>query len=431
MTEITKIIYPIFIEHPTISTDSRHVKPNSLFFALKGDSFNGNEFAAQALEQGAMYAFVDEVPYAVNERCILVKDVLSTLQELARHHRRQFNIPVVGITGTNGKTTTKDLAYAVLSKKYNTLATKGNLNNHIGVPLTLLNLTKETEIALIEMGANHPGEIDFLCHIAQPDFGIITNIGRAHLEGFGGLEGVIQTKTELFRFLRQKGGRIFLNNLDRLLKEHATGIKTITYGNAPADVVSIRIISDPFVTMYLQFHNQANLIIESQLYGRYNGSNILAAASIGQQFGVSPEHIKMAIEVYQSDNNRSQITKTENNLLILDAYNANPGSMEAALTTFAETEYPYKTVILGDMLELGSESDHEHQRILELLDRLGFTRIYLVGEVFTRLNAKRENLCFHDSELAKLWLGHHKIINATVLIKGSRGIKLEKIVDVL
>ncbi len=431
MTEITKIIYPLFLEHPVISTDSRRVQPESLFFALKGASFNGNEFAARALAEGALFAFVDDPTYVVNERCILVKDVLSALQDLARHHRMQFNIPVVGITGTNGKTTTKELAYAVLSEKYQTLATKGNFNNHLGVPLTLLNLTKETEIALVEMGANHPGEIDFLCRIAQPDFGLITNIGKAHLEGFGGFEGVVSTKTELYRYLQQNGGRIFLNNQDGLLKKHITGTNVITHGTFPADIVATCITADPFVTMQLQFRDQTTLIVESKLYGRYNASNILAAASIGRQFNVPPAQIKAAIEAYQPDNNRSQITKTENNLLILDAYNANPDSMEAALTTFAETDYPEKTVILGDMLELGTESDHEHQRMLELLDHLGFTRAYLVGPVFTRMNKTRKNICFHDNELAKIWLEHHKIMDATILIKGSRGIKLEKLVEVL
>jgi UDP-N-acetylmuramoyl-tripeptide--D-alanyl-D-alanine ligase len=431
MTDLLKNIYSIFLRHPIITIDSRQVQPGSLFFALKGESFNGNEFSEIALEKGAQYAIVDDPEYAVDDRCILVDNVLETLQALARHHREQFSIPVVAITGTNGKTTTKELASAVLSEKYRTLATKGNLNNHIGVPLTLLGMTKDTEIALIEMGANHPGEIDFLCRIARPGFGLITNIGKAHLEGFGSFEGIVRTKTELYRFLREKGGRIFLNNQDELLKENAGNLEAITYGTGHADLVSRTVTAGPYVNLQLQFHNGTELSIHSNLYGRYNATNMTAAAAIGQYFGVAPAQIKTAIEAYRPENNRSQVMETRQNLLILDAYNANPSSMEAALTTFAEADYPSKTVILGDMLELGPDADQEHQRILKLADDLGFTAIYLVGPVFTRLNTRRENICFHDSELARLWLGHHKIMNSTVLIKGSRGIKLEKVVDVL
>ena len=431
MTNIIDTLYPAFLECRNVSTDSRHIQPGSIFFALKGANFNGNQFAAIALELGARYAVIDEAACSVNDRCIVVDDVMTTLQELARHHRMQFDIPLVAITGTNGKTTTKELTHAVLSQKYNTLSTQGNLNNHIGVPLTLLKLTKDTEIGLIEMGANHPGEIGFLCRIAQPGFGLITNIGKAHLEGFGGFEGVLRTKTELYRFIREMNGTIFLHNQNELLQEHAKEIRAITYGTPPADVVGTPKGPGPFVTMQLQFHQQSELLIESNLFGGYNGYNIMAAACIGQYFGILPEQVKTAIEAYKPDNNRSQVTKTTQNTLILDAYNANPSSMEAALKTFAGSDYPDKTVILGDMLELGEESDQEHQQILALLDDLGFTRVYLIGPVFTRMNTKRENLCFHDSELAKLWLGHHRIIQATVLIKGSRGVKLEKLIEVL
>ena len=424
-------LYAIFLEHPVVATDSRQVIPGSLFFALTGDSFNGNKFAAAALAQGAAYAVVDEAEYALDDHFILVENVLETLQELARYHRMQFNIPVVAITGTNGKTTTKELTCAVLSEKYQTLATKGNLNNHIGVPLTLLKLTNETEIALIEMGANHPGEIDFLCRIAQPGFGLITNIGKAHLEGFGGYEGVIRTKTELYRFLKEKNGTVFLNKQDELLVEHAIGMNTATYGTIPANPGTILTTSDPFVTLYLRFCDGHELTIETKLYGRYNETNILAAAAVGHHFGVSPGQIKAALEDYEPDNNRSQVTRTETNLLILDAYNANPSSMEAALSNFAESGYPEKALILGDMLELGASSDEEHRHIMELIDRLGLTRVFLIGPVFTRLNTRRETMCFHDSELARMWLDHHRVTNSTILIKGSRGIRLEKLVDVL
>ncbi len=431
MTDLLRTIYPLFLEHPCISTDSRQAQQGSLFFALKGGNFNGNAFASTALEKGAAFAVVDEAEYASDPRCILTGDVLQTLQALAHHHRNQFDIPVIAITGTNGKTTTKELAHAVLSEKYNTLATQGNLNNHIGVPLTLLKMTRDTEIVLVEMGANHPGEIDFLCRIARPGFGLITNIGKAHLEGFGGFEGVICTKTELYRFIRGNGGTIFLNNQDELLQEHVAGITTVTYGQAPADLVSTDVDADPFVRMHLQYPKGSGDDFVSGLYGRYNASNILAAALIGHHFGVPNEKIKIAIENYRPDNNRSQITQTTRNLLILDAYNANPSSMEAALTTFAQAAYPDKTLILGDMLELGTDTDTEHRHILDLIDNLGFPNVYLVGPVFTRLNTKRENLCFHDSELAKLWLEFHKITQQTILIKGSRGIRLEKLVPEL
>ena len=431
MTELISKLYPVFLRHPVVSTDSRQVAPESLFFALRGDLFNGNEFAARALDLGASHAVVDEAKYASDDRYILVDDVLKTLQELACHHRMQFAVPVLAITGTNGKTTTKELACAVLSSKYRTIATRGNLNNHIGVPLTLLRMTGETEIALIEMGANHPGEIDFLCRIARPDFGLITNIGKAHLAGFGGFEGVIRTKTEMYRFIRDNGGTIFLNNRDTLLKEHAGDIRRVTYGDAPADLTAGKSTASPFVTIDLLFRDNTELAVESNLYGIYNDSNLLAAAAIGQQFGISPTGIKSALEAYKPDNNRSQVTRTGQNLLILDAYNANPSSMAAALTAFASADYSNKMLILGDMLELGNDSDSEHLRVLDLANRLGFTEVFLVGPEFTRLNKKRENLCFHDSELARMWLEHHRVKNSTILIKGSRGIRLEKVVDVL
>ncbi len=431
MEPVLNQIYQVFSEHPVISTDSRQIKPGSIFFALKGESFNGNAYAEKALEQGASCAIIDEPEYASNEKFFVVSDVLTTLQELARYHRKQFNIPVLGITGSNGKTTTKELIHNVLSTKFCTLATRGNLNNHIGVPLTLLGITPETEIAIIEMGANHPGEIDFLCRIAQPDYGIITNVGKAHLGGFGGFEGVIRTKTELSRFLSEHGGVMFLNNRDELLVNRINNVDLIRFGAPPGNVTLMNLISDPFVKLEVQFPDRSVVVIESKLYGRYNANNILAAVSIGQHFGISSDRIKMAIEDYQPANNRSQIMKTDRNMLILDAYNANPSSMEAALSTFAETDYHGKTVILGDMLELGEESDHEHQQILKFIDQLKFQQVYLVGPVFTRLNIKRENACFQDSDLARMWLEHHKIENSTILIKGSRGISLEKLTDIL
>jgi len=426
-----KDIYKLFLRHPVISTDSRNISPGCLFFALKGESFNGNTFAAEALCLGAAHSIIDEKKYATNDRCILVDDVLTTLQQLALHHRRQIDIPVIGVTGTNGKTTTKELIHSVLSGRFRTVATKGNLNNHIGVPLTLLSITPETEMAIIEMGANHPGEIDFLCRLALPGFGLITNIGKAHLEGFGGLEGVIRTKTELYRFIRSGNGKIFLNSDNPLLKEHASGICSITYGSPPADLSMIRASANPFVWLNILFNDQTELKVTTKLYGKYNAENILAAACIGQYFGIEPEHIKNALEAYVPANNRSQFTKTTRNNLIMDAYNANPSSMRTALLAFSEVTSPKKAVILGDMLELGDEGDREHQYILSLLEELHPDEVFLVGSVFSRLNKRREWYCFQDSDLARMWLGHHPLKDHTILIKGSRGIRLEKVLEML
>lgn len=421
------IIYQRFTENPFISTDSRRVQPGSLFFALKGPSFNGNKFALDALENGASWAIIDEPEACVNKRCILVGNVLNSLQKLAKHHRDQFDIPVIAITGTNGKTTTKELITAVLSEKFRVVSTAGNLNNHIGVPLTLLTMNHETEIAVIEMGANHPGEIDFLCRIAQPDHGLITNIGKAHLEGFGGYEGIIRTKTELYRYLQSNHGTIFINHDDEILMEQVKNQSTISYGASDSSLSYQSITADPFVRIELLFKDHTLQSVSSKLYGRYNASNILAAACIGQYFQVDQKLIKDAIEHYESSNNRSQVIRTSTNLLIMDAYNANPASMKEALKTFSETSYPAKTLILGDMLELGSESDAEHETILRMVEQMQFQTVYLVGPVFTRLNRKREFLCFQDADLARMWFEHHPVKDSTILLKGSRGIKLEKV----
>lgn len=424
-------LYGLFLQHPEISTDSRQIPEGALFFGLKGDHFNGNEFAGIALDKGASFVIIDDSRYYLDNRCILVKNVLTSLQQLANHHRNRFRIPVIAITGTNGKTTTKELIDAVLSKKYQTLATTGNLNNHIGVPLTLLNLKPETEIAIVEMGANHPGEIDLLCRIAEPTHGIITNIGKAHLEGFGGFEGVISTKTELYRFLKSRQGIAFVNTGNPMLVQHIGGMKVIPYETIQTTGVDEQTLpEDPCLKMGIKIDGQ-EITLSTKLFGRYNAENILAAACIGHFFGVEPGRIKEAIESYQPQNNRSQILRTRSNLLILDMYNANPSSMEPALQNFAGSPHTRKVLILGDMLELGNECDKEHQNILELIEKLGFTEIYLVGPVFTRLNTKREWLCFQDSELARIWLDYHRLTDATILLKGSRGIKLEKLVDLL
>jgi len=426
-----KIIYQRFLENPFVSTDSRHIKPGSLFFALKGPSFNGNKFAGTALEHGASLAIIDDPKAGIDDRCILVEDVLKTIQDMARHHRNQFNIPVIAITGTNGKTTTKELINSILSRKFNVVATSGNLNNHIGVPLTLLTINRETEIAVIEMGANHPGEIDFLCRIANPTHGLITNIGKAHLEGFNGFEGVIMSKTELYRYLYQNNGKIFINRDDALLMNYGKDMPAISYGSPPALLSFQFLTADPFVKMDLIFEDHTPLSISTKLYGKYNVSNILAAASAGQHFGVDYILIKNAIEDYEPSNNRSQVAKTSKNLLIMDAYNANPTSMKEALETFERTTFPVKILILGDMLELGNESEKEHEAILRLIEHMQFQGVYLVGPVFTQLNRKREFICFQDVELARMWFGYHPIKDTAILLKGSRGMKLEKLVDLL
>lgn len=425
-------IHKIFLDHPNVVTDSRKIIPSCFFFALRGEQFNGNRFAAEAIEKGAAYAVVDAPEYANIPGCILVSDVLASLQELAAYHRSRFNIPVLAITGSNGKTTTKELISAVLSSAYNIISTQGNLNNHIGVPLTLLRLTPETEIAVIEMGANHPGEIDFLCRIANPGFGLITNIGRAHLEGFGGFAGVVRTKTELYRFLEETGGKVFVNSADPLLMQHSSMLERTTYGFVPeAGFMGEYSHQEDLVSISFPSANLSPVEVRSRLFGGYNAINILAAACIGRYFGVGDENIRTALEKYTPSNNRSEVRKTARNVLILDAYNANPSSMEAALRHFAASSFSQKTVILGDMLELGDESDNLHTYILKLLEELGFTDVYLVGPVFTAVNRKREFHCFGDNTLAKLWFEHHPLEGRTVLIKGSRGIRLETISEIL
>lgn len=431
MTQFTETIYRLFQSHPSISTDTRNILPGSIFFSLKGEHFDGNKFASAALERGSSYAIVDDLSVVKSDRFILVEDTLKELQSLATFHRNRFRIPLIAITGTNGKTTTKELIRTVLEQKYRTVSTSGNLNNHIGVPLTLLKITPESEIAIIEMGANHPGEIDFLCRIANPGYGIITNIGRAHLEGFGSMESVIKTKTELYRFLDEVGGTVFLNTNNSLLKKHVTGFHISTYGSPPAEVTVRSSEADPYVNAEIRLPGCEDITIRTKLYGKYNVSNIAAAACIGHFFQVPADLIKRAIEGYEPANNRSQIMMTRSNRLILDAYNANPSSMEEALVAFAETSFSEKILILGDMLELGTNSDQEHQHILRRIGELGLKRVFLVGPIFCRNNTLPEYHGFTDAALAKLWFEHHRPEQATILIKGSRGMQLETLVDTL
>ena len=399
-----------------VTTDSRNCPAGSMFIALKGATFNGNAFAAQALKQGCRYAVIDEPEYA-GEGTILVEDCLKTLQQLANYHRRQLHLPVIGITGTNGKTTTKELISTVLSRKFNTLYTEGNLNNHIGVPLTLLRLNPQHEMAVVEMGASHPGDIKELVDIAEPDYGIITNVGRAHLQGFGSFEGVIRTKGELYDFLRAKGGAtIFIQNENPYLNGIAEGLTCVRYGQTPGLYVSGELIS---CSPFLSFRWTARGIsheVATHLIGSYNLDNMLAAVAIGRYFGVS-------------HNNRSQLKETADNKLIVDAYNANPTSMMAALKNFRLIEAPHKMVILGDMKELGTVSHEEHQKVVDYLNECGFERVVLVGPEFAATTHTFQTFQNVDEVLADIQA--HKPQGYYILVKGSNSMKLSLLPDQL
>lgn len=429
-------LYEIFLEHPEITTDSRNCPAGSIFFALKGENFNANEFAAKALENGCSYAVVDEAKYAVDQRYILVKDVLKCLQELAGQHRQQLGTKIIGITGTNGKTTTKELIASVLKEKYKIHFTQGNLNNHIGVPLTLLKLKPEHQLAIIEMGANHPGEIKQLCEIAQPDFGIITNVGKAHLEGFGSFEGVMKTKAELYDYISANGLGIFINDDNDYLKQMAAKSnvnpdKQIAYAlksHPDMSMVTAKVLnSDPFLTMECQTGNTFQ--IKTHLIGAYNAENVLAAVTIGHFFGMKNVQIVQGLENYEPVNNRSQFIVAAKNKLIVDAYNANPTSMQAAIHNFAAMQVEAKTAILGEMLELGQQSAEEHQIIINLLKEKLFTNVLLVGKAFQGCTS--DYVTFETVEELVVYLSKNDIENQTILIKGSRGIRLEKIISLL
>lgn len=424
-------IYSCYKEFPLIITDSRKAVADSIFFALRGENFNGNAFADSALENGCSYAVIDDESFYKGERYILVKDVLRTLQELAKCHRTRFNIPFIAITGSNGKTTTKELIKSVLSKKYKTLATIGNLNNHIGVPLTILSITPDIEIAVIEMGANHMGEIALLCKIADPDYGIITNIGKAHIGEFGGFENIVKAKTELFNHIRRKNGKIFIHADNQLLLNNASGIEKITYGISENNFCQCEFLE---ANSYVKIKFYGN-IISSNLVGKYNFENICAAICIGKFFGVSTTEIKKAIEEYIPANNRSQVVKTSRNILILDAYNANPNSMKAAIENFSEMKGNSKWIILGDMLELGQYEQEEHRNILHLIREKKLQNVILVGEKFSKAFSEIGELaCIrvkNSHELIQKLQTEIKINNSLVLIKGSRSIKLEEAVEFL
>ncbi|WP_277232489.1 UDP-N-acetylmuramoyl-tripeptide--D-alanyl-D-alanine ligase [Phocaeicola salanitronis] len=419
-------LYSRFQVCGTVTTDSRHCPQGSMFIALKGETFNGNAFAAQALAQGCRYAVVDEPEYARGESYILVDDCLQVLQQLANYHRRQLKTPIIGITGTNGKTTTKELVSSVLSKKYKVLFTQGNLNNHIGVPLTLLRLNKEHEMAVVEMGANHPGEIKALVQIAEPDYGLITNVGKAHLLGFGSFEGVIKTKGELYDFLREKGNAtIFIQNENSYLNAIAHGLHCVRYGQESGLFVSGKLLScSPFLAF--EWMSEGNTYpVQTHLIGAYNLDNALASVAIGKYFDVAPEDICEALSTYMPQNNRSQLVDTGRNKLIVDAYNANPTSMMAALENFRQVQAPHKMVILGDMKELGEASLEEHRKIVGFLDGCRFDRVMLTGPEFKAVASAYEH--FDNVDAVKEALEKSKPVGFTILIKGSNSMKLSQL----
>jgi UDP-N-acetylmuramoyl-tripeptide--D-alanyl-D-alanine ligase len=427
-----KDIYEIFKKHPEISTDSRRIGENVLFFALKGEHFNGNAYAASALKDGAAYSVIDEAEYKINDQYILVDNVLSTLQELSRYHRLMLDIPIIAITGTNGKTTTKELITSVLSKKFSVTSTKGNLNNHIGVPLTLLSMNTTTQIGVVEMGANHPGEIATLCEIALPDFGLITNVGKAHLEGFGSFDNVRKTKAELYRFLDKRGGKAFLNTSNPWLKEMAGSVETIPYKTTHegGGIEGELLRSSPTLVFQVKFP-KGWLYIKTNLAGGYNLENALAAVCAGDYFGVSPLEISEAIEMYVPVNNRSQFIRTAHNQILMDAYNANPASMDAALQNFVTFDAPSKGVILGDMFELGEAAQDEHQKIVDQLVPMNLSIVLLAGKEFSKCLVPSNFQVFENSALLVNYIENVKPRGYLILLKGSRGMKFENVADKL
>lgn len=424
-------LYTCFKECGKVTTDTRNCPKDSMFIALKGETFNGNAFAREALAKGCRYAVVDEKEYADAENILLVDDCLKALQALAREHRRKMGTRIIGITGTNGKTTTKELIATVLQKRYKVLYTQGNLNNHIGVPLTLLNLTDEHELAVVEMGANHPGEIRTLVNIAEPDCGLITNVGKAHLEGFGSFEGVVKTKSELYDYLRsKKNAFIFLDKDNKVLCQASAGLKTVEYGmeNEALPVSGKLHACAPFLAFEWK-HAGINHNVQTHLIGSYNIKNALAAIAIGRYFDVSAEAICEALEDYVPSNNRSQLTETADNHLIVDAYNANPTSMMAALENFRLMEVLHKMVVLGDMKELGEGSTEEHRKIAAYLQTCGFERIILVGTEFGKVKGSLEH--YLDVEALKQIFAQNKPKGKFILIKGSNSMKLSLLKDIL
>jgi len=425
----SKTLHSKFLSCVSVATDTRKIVPNVLFFAIKGSNFDGNTFAAEALKLGASYVVIDNADYYVDERTIVVSDTLIALQELATYHRNYLSIPIIALTGSNGKTTTKELFQAVLSKKFNSKATVGNLNNHIGVPLTLLSFTKDTEIGIVEMGANHQKEIEFLCSLAQPDYGYITNFGKAHLEGFGGVAGVIAGKSEMYTYLKATHRKVFVNLDDAIQSSKTINFDRITFSqkNADAFLYVKSISANPFVNISFDAVN-----VQSNLIGLYNATNIMAALTVGKYFGVSVTDCKSAIESYFPENNRSQLLIKNTNEIILDAYNANPSSMEAALTNFIQLEKSNKILIIGDMFELGVESLAEHKKIVHLLEQTRAIDCYLIGKDFFASKVENPNLYFFEGfDDFSAFIKQKPVREALILIKGSRGMALERTLNYL
>ncbi len=435
-------LYQIFEKHPKVNTDSRVDGQNGIFFAIKGPNFNGNDFAAEALKTNA-FAVVDNPDVAINDRYILVDNVLNTLQDLAQHHRDHFDIPVIAITGTNGKTTTKELIAAVLSQKYDVYFTKGNLNNHIGVPLSLLELTKENEIAVIEMGASALGDIAFLCSIAKPNYGIITNIGKAHLESFESFENIQRTKGELYQYLYARNGVAFVNYDNEMLEDLRPPKKIVHYGTSKFTHCQGVVLNNPvfvefaWVSVGDMLYDQKEIdwsnkdrIIRTKLVGAHNFENALAAVCVGDYFEVEDADIKTAIENYVPKNNRSQYMKTSKNELIVDCYNANPSSMKLAITNFANINGNNKVLILGEMLELGKYAQREHDVLAQMVEEQGFKEVFFVGESFKEITSKGANIFPTTSDFMD-YLKNNAISNKIILIKGSRGVRLENIIPLL
>jgi UDP-N-acetylmuramoyl-tripeptide--D-alanyl-D-alanine ligase len=420
------VLYQLYLQYPSVQTDTRKLKKGDIFFALKGPNFNANSFAVKALEAGAAYAVIDEALEVEDERLILVKDVLQTLQELAAYHRKQFNIPFIAITGSNGKTTTKELVYSVLATHYNTYTTQGNLNNHIGVPLTLLSIPAGAEMAVIEMGANHQKEIESYCVYTDPTHGIITNCGKAHLEGFGGLEGVRKGKGELYDYIRAHHGTIFRYNDYDYLHSMSKGIeKVYGYGTNEGNITGEVAASEPFLEVHMTKGTSFQQV-STQLVGAYNLPNVLCAIAVGKAFEVPNEKIKAAIESYAPSNSRSQMVEKEGNHIILDAYNANPTSMRAAIENFARLTAPQKVLMLGGMMELGEESKNEHQQIVDLINQYSWHKVVLVGGDFGKVN--HNYIYFSNSTEAANWYQQQKFSTTHLLIKGSRSMQMEKII---
>ncbi len=438
MDKNEKLIYNLLVSNYKICIDSRHAKKNSIFFSLKGENFDGNHFAELALKNGCEYAVVDNNKLKPNDKLIFVPNVLQALQNMASYHRSKISSPVIAITGTNGKTTTKELVYSVLAKKYKTFFTEGNYNNHIGVPITILSVKEDAEIVVVELGANHKGEIWDLCHIAKPTHGIITNIGKAHLEGFEGVDGVIKAKNELYKYIKNQNGKVFVNNDDDLLMDLSKEIKRISYGKSEnSDFIGEEAVDKNSLFLKLHFYdnNRENkTLIETNLFGQYNFYNVMAAVSVGSYFGVDKADIKNAIENYMPKNNRSQVIDSDNNMIIMDAYNANPSSMVLAIDNFVNRSFSNKVVILGDMLELGDETQKEHERIYNLVKPQNFDKIIFVGKAFKDVvcnNEQGDVLSFDYVNEVIEWLKNKPIMKSAVLLKASRGIKLEKLLEYL